>query len=111
MVVASGTREGGFKWLSDYGFGLPLLLDGDMVFYRTLGLRRRLGVSWDLNIFIAYAEKVVGGRVDNIAYDRDDVTVIGGDFIVASSGELLYSFRSKEQYDRPEIADLLKVLP
>ena len=111
MVVASGTREGGLKWLCRYGSHLLLLLDGDMVFYRTLLLRRQLNVAWDLNIFIAYAEAVAGGRIDNIAYDGDDVTVIGGDFIAAASGELLYAFRSREQYDRPEIENLLEVLP
>lgn len=111
MVVASGTREGGLKWLNRYGSCLPLFLDGDMEFYRIVGLRRQLNVAWDINIFIAYAEAVARGREDNIAYDGDDVTVIGGDFITAASGELLYSYRSKEQYDRPEIENLLKVLP
>lgn len=111
MVVASGTREGGLKWLGRYGSRLPLLLDSDLVFYRTVGLRRQLSVAWDLKIFIAYAEAVAGGRVDNIAWEGDDVTVIGGDFVVAASGKLLYSFRSKEQYDRPEMEDLLKILP
>ena len=111
MVVASGTRVGGLKWLERYGSQLPLLLDRDLVFYRTVGIHRQLAVAWDLNIFIAYAETVAKGRTDNIAWDGDDVVVIGGDFLVAASGELIYSFRSNEQYDRPEVSDLLKLLP
>ena len=59
---------------------------------------------------MAYAEKVAGGRVDNIAYPGDDVTVIGGDFIVDSSRKVVYAYCSKEQYDRPELNQLLKNL-
>lgn len=110
VVVASGTREGGLKWLETYGSPFPLLLDRDLVLYRMFGIRRLINAAWDLNVFVAYAEATAGGRVDNIAYDGDDVTVIGGDFIADASGKLLYSYRSKEQYDRPGVEDLLQVL-
>lgn len=111
MVVASGTREGGLKWLERYNSPFPLILDRDLVLYRMFGVRRYLKVAWDLKVFVAYAEAVAGGRVDNIAYSGDDVTVIGGDFIADAGGSILYSYGSKEQYDRPEVGDLLKVLP
>ena len=110
MVVASGTREGGLKWLERYQSPLPLLLDRDLVLYRMFGIRRLLKAAWDLDIFIAYAEAVAGGRVDNIAYSGDDVTVIGGDFIADKSGKVVFSYCSKEQYDRPEVENLLKVV-
>ena len=110
MVVASGTREGGLQWLETYKSPFPLLLDWDLMLYRMFGIRRLLKVAWDLNVFIAYAEAVAKGRVDNIAYSGDDVTVIGGDFITNASGKLIYSYCSKEQYDRPPVDDLLKVL-
>lgn len=110
MVVASGTREGGLQWLETYKSPLPLLLDRGLVLYKLLGIRRLLKVAWDLRVFVAYAEAVTRGHVDNIAYSGDDVTVIGGDFIADSAGRLLYSFRSKEQYDRPQVEELLTVL-
>lgn len=110
MVVASGTREGGLTWLQRYKLPFPLILDQELVLYRMFGIRRLLKEAWNLDIFIAYAEAVAGGRVDNIAYSGDDVTVIGGDFIADSTGRVLYSYRSKEQYDRPDVEDLLKVL-
>ena len=69
-----------------------------------------MGVAWDLKVFIGYAEAVVSGRVDRIAWPGDDVTVIGGDFIVDSTGALVYVYRSKEQYDRPEVSELLDCL-
>lgn len=110
MVVASGNQEGGRRWLETYKSPFPLLLDQDLVLYRLFGIRRLLKVAWDLKVFVAYAEAVAGGRVDNIAYTGDDVTVIGGDFIVDTSGKVLYSYRSKEQYDRPKVGDLMEVL-
>lgn len=61
-------------------------------------------------MFIEYAEKVIGGRVDNLAREGDDVTVIGGDFIADSNGKVLYSYMSREQYDRPEVDDLVTFL-
>ena len=109
-MVASGTREEGLWWLKQYECSLPLLLDQSQLLYKHFGIRRLLSVAWDLNVFIAYAEKVVGGRVDNIARGGDDVTVIGGDFITDSNGKVLYSYKSKEQYDRPEVDDLVTFL-
>jgi len=111
VVVASGTREGGVRWLQHYGSQLLLVLDRELLFYRMVGIQRQLAVAWDLDIFIAYAEAVAKGRVDNIAWEGDDVVVIGGDFLIAQSGELVYAYHSKEQYDRPNVSDLVDILP
>ena len=110
VVVASGPREGGLEWLKEYGCTLPLLLDRKLLLYKSFGIRRQVGVAWDLAVFIGYAEAVAKGRVDRMGYAGDDVTVIGGDFVTDTSGKLLYSYRSKEQYDRPEVDDLLTFL-
>lgn len=109
-VVASGNREGGLRWLKEYKSSLPLLLDEEQLMYMSVGIRRELAVAWDLKIFIAYAEAVVGGRVDRLAYPGDDVTVIGGDIIYNSAGRLVYLYKSKEQYDRPSVGSLLSHL-
>lgn len=110
VVVASGPREGGLKWIKEYGCSLPLLLDRKQLLYKYFGIRRLVCVAFDLKIFIGYAEAVMKGRVDQMGYSGDDVTVIGGDFITGSTGNLLYSYQSEEQYDRPEVDDLLKFL-
>ncbi len=110
MVVASGNREGGLRWFKEYDCSLPLLLDQDLQLYRHIGLHRLVSVAWDLKVFIGYAEAVVGGRVDRFAWPGDDVTVIGGDFISDSEGTAVYMYRSKEQYDRPDVTNLLECL-
>ena len=43
-------------------------------------------------------------------YPGTDIAVMRGDFIVDSTGKLLYGHHSKNQYDRPEIETLLKIL-
>ena len=96
--------------MQEYGCSLPLMLDQKLLLYKYFGIRRLVRAAWDLKVFIGYAEAAVKGRVDWMGYSGDDVTVIGGDFIADSSGKLVYSYRSKEQYDRPEVDDLLSVI-
>ena len=110
MTVARGTQESGQKWMEDFKTPFPLYLDMERVLYRTVGLRRTLKASWNLTIFIYYADAVMAGRKDRKAYSGDDLTVMGGDFIVDSSGQLLFAHPSKEQYDRPYVAKLLETL-
>ena len=43
-------------------------------------------------------------------YPGTDIAVMGGDFMVDSTGKLLYAHHSKNQYDRPKIETLLKML-
>ena len=43
-------------------------------------------------------------------YPGDDLTTLGGDFIVDSSGKVVYAYPSKHQYDRPDVDDLLRHL-
>lgn len=109
-MVASGNREGGLRWFKEYDCSLPLLLDQDLRLYQGVGLRRLVGVAWDLKVFIGYAEAVVGGRVDRLAWPGDDVTVLGGDVMLNASGKVVYVYRSKEQYDRPQVSTLLNAL-
>lgn len=110
MTVARGTQESGQKWMEDFKTPFPLYLDMERILYRKLGLRRMLKASWNLAIFIYYADAVMAGRKDRMAYSGDDMTVMGGDFIVDSSGKLLFAHPSKEQYDRPYVAKLLEAL-
>ncbi len=110
VVVASGNREGGLRWFKEYECSLPLLLDQDLRLYQGVGLRRLVSVAWDLKVFLGYADAVVGGRVDRLAWPGDDVTVLGGDVILNTQGEVVYAYKSKEQYDRPQVGDLLSSL-
>ena len=110
VMVAQGQRDSGVKWKKDFNLPFTLLIDRDMVFYRLFGLRREVKLIWNLDIFTFYAAKVIEGRRDNMGYNSDDLTVMGGDFIVKQNGEVVFTHPQKGQFDRPKIADLLQCL-
>ena len=109
-MVASGNREGGLRWFKEYGSLLPMLLDQDRQMYKRNGIHRQVYVSLNLKKFIRYAEEVIAGRKMPTPYPGDNGAVIGGNVIVDSTGRLVYVYRSKDQYDRPMISDLLDCL-
>ena len=111
VVVDSGTRESGLEWLQKHSYNFPLLLDQDRVFYRQLGMRRFLKKSFCMTTFQLYADQIIAGtfRGDDVTAGSD-FAVMGGDFIVDSSGRLLYAHLCKTQFDRPCIETLIEFL-
>ena len=110
VVVAQGLRESGLKWKMDYGLPFQLLIDREMILYRLFGLRREVNLVWNLDIFTFYAAKVIEGRKDNMAYEGDDLTVMGGDFILRRTGEVIFAHSQSGQFDRPQVKDFLHCL-
>ena len=117
--MAYGTQESGVAWLQKHGFHFLHLLDPDRVFYRQVGLRRFLKDSLCIETFKRYADEILAGTWKgeepysgggDWAVMGGDWAVMGGDFIVDSTGKLLYAHLCKNQYDRPDIETLLKVL-
>jgi len=111
VAVDSGTRESGLEWLQKHSYDFPLLLDRDRVFYRQLGMRRFLRKSFCIKTFQLYAEQIIAGtfRGDNVTAGSD-FAVMGGDFIADSSGRLLYAHLCKNQFDRPDVENLIEFL-
>ena len=89
---------------------LPLMLDQSRKLYLQFGLKRNLSVAFDLAVFIGYAERLASDGDDRMAYDGDDYTTIGGDFVADSSGQVVYSYPSKHQYDRPDVENILQCI-
>ena len=106
--MACGTREGGLKYVEETQLSFPLLLDRNRKLYRQFGLRRSLVVAFKLEIFKWYADNL--GRDDRLAWPDEEMTTLGGDFVLDSSGKVVYSHCCKEQYDRPAVADILQCL-
>ena len=109
-MVAQGKRESGVQWKTDFDFPFTLLIDRDMAIYRLFGLRREVKMVWKLDTFTFYAAKVIEGRKENMVCDGDDLSIMGGDFIVKQSGEVVFAYRQKGVFDRPQITDLLQCL-
>ena len=111
VAVACGTQESGMEWLQKHGYRFSHFLDLDRVFYRQVGLRRFLKDSLCIETFKHYADEILAGTwKGEEPYSGSDWAVMGGDFIVDSTGKLLYAYLSENQFDRPNIETLLKVL-
>ena len=81
------------------------------MFYRQVGLRRFLKNSCSIKIFKCYADGHLAGTWRNEAsYPGSDIAVMGGDFIVDSTGKLLYAHLCKNQFDRPDIETLVEFI-
>ena len=107
VAVARGTVESGLKWLNNVKLPFPLLLDIKLALYRNLGLRRSVKAVWTISSIVSYAEEKVAGIPGAPAYEGDDVHVLGGDFIVDSTGKLTYAYSSKTSSDRPSVDEVL----
>ena len=109
--MSCGTQESGVTWLQKHGCTFPLFIDRDRVFYRQVGLRRFLNNSCSIKIFKCYADGHLAGTWRNEAsYPGSDIAVMGGDFIVDSTGKLLYAHLCKNQFDRPDIETLVEFI-
>ena len=109
VVVDSGVREGGLEWLQDRGYHFPLLLDQDRVFYRQVGLRRALRDVFSVKHFHNNVHTNFR-RKKTKWYASCDFSGKGGDFIVDSTGKLLYAHLTRNQFDRPDVGTLVEFL-
>ena len=114
VVVHCGTQQNGLTWLQKTGCPFLHLLDTNRVFYRQVGLRRFLKDTICVKTCVRYADEFLTGTWPpkhlSDDYPGTDIAVMGGDFIVDSTGKLLYAHHPKNQYDRPDIETLLKML-
>lgn len=88
------------------GLTFPVLADEDRASYRDYDLGR--GPWWRIwgpATWLAYARLVARGK--RAERPTDDTLQLGGDFVVASSGRLVYAFRSRSPSDRPPIEELV----
>ena len=108
--MARGTRKNAEKWLEHTKLTYPLLLDPDLVLYRHFGLRRSVSAVWTVPSLMSYAEDKIAGVASAPSYPGDDLHVMGGDFILDSTGKILYAYCSKFAADRPSVDDIFKLM-
>ena len=107
--MSGGIRKSALEWLKLTGLtSVPLLLDSERTIYRHLGLPRSVKQTWTLPTMQKYAAEGLAGVPQLPFYDGDDFHLMGGDFILGSSGEVLYAYHSKDTRDRPDVSTLLE---
>ena len=85
--------------------------DHDRLAYRAYGLTRgSLLQVWGPRVIWRYLNLVIRGRKLKRPEKGDDLSQLGGDFVVARDGSLLYRHISQSPADRPPVEDLLRAL-
>ena len=109
-MVAFTLVESAVTWVNDCGFDFPLVVDTERTVYVSLGLPRSVLV-WTMQTLRNYAEQMVmDGTEQRNRGKGDDLHQMGGDFIVNSTGKLVFVYHGKTSYDRPSVDDLLAAL-
>ena len=109
-MVAFSLVESAASWVESCGFEFPLVVDTNRSLFGCLGLRRSVLGVWNVPSLIGYAEELREGRELFRSLEGDDLHQMGGDFMVDSSGTLVYSYRGKTSSDRPSVGEILTKL-
>lgn len=95
-------------WLQETGAPFQVLLDSELSAYRRYGLERSLVRTLSPRTVLHYTLNWY--KVPLWRYGQEDVTQLGGNFIVDADGKLLLIHRSSEPVDRPTMDQLFAVL-
>jgi hypothetical protein len=93
------------------GFPFPVLGDPDRAVYKAFGLER---VWWFAFLFPwvlwGYVKRVFTGTPVRMPYLSEDVTQLGGNFLLDQTGKVLWSFKSGDPSLRPTVEQMLKAI-
>ncbi|KAH9508522.1 hypothetical protein Btru_055421 [Bulinus truncatus] len=100
------------KWLKETGFPFDMILDSERKIYHTFGLYRSVSKVWSIGCMLYYTEQLLNGRqlprpLENV---HDDPQQMGGDFILDSTGRVVFSYCSQVSSDRPTIDHILAAI-
>ena len=111
VVVGNGKQETAMKWRETNKFPYQILLDSPLNLYRELGVKRS-AMIWQPSNFYGFAEDFLAGKPTPIIIEGEGIHVMGGDFIVNSSGKLVFAYRMKDGIpkDRPLLEKTLNAL-
>lgn len=112
VVVSQAAPDVLASFVRRYPKPYPVVGDPNRMAYQAFGLDR---TSW-LNILrpdvlLMYLWRMLTGTRVRVPYRGEDVLQLGGDFIVARSGRVVFAYRSKVATDRPSVAALLAAVP
>jgi AhpC/TSA antioxidant enzyme len=108
VVISQGKPQILAHFEKRNGFPFPVLGDPDRVAYRAFGLERVWWWTFLLPwVWWGYIVRIVTGTPLRLPYRSEDVTQLGGDFLLDQSGKVLWSFRSKGPTHRPSVEQML----
>ena len=111
VVVSQGKPQVLAHFEKRNGFPFPVLGDPDRVAYKAFGLER---VQWWTFLFPwvlwGYLVRIVTGTMPKMPYQSEDVSQLGGDFLLDQTGKVLWSFQSRDPSRRPSVEAMLKAI-
>jgi len=109
VVVGNGTPWFARAFRDELALDVPLLVDPGLAAYREAGLRRgALDTLRPAALMHALRAWRSGARQGAV---QGDPWQLGGTFVVARGGRVLFRHVSREAGDHPRLADVLAALP
>jgi peroxiredoxin len=110
VVLVTFTRPRNLRgYRGRFGLPYPVLSDEGRAAYRAYGLRRGPWWRvWGISTLREYARLLRGGA--RLQRPTEDISQLGGDFVVDREGRLAYAYRSKGPSDRPPVEELVEAV-
>jgi hypothetical protein len=111
LVVSFAAAERLEDYRDHLALPFAVAADPDRRAYRAYGLTRgSLWQIWGPRVLWRYATLLARGRRPQRPARGDDLSQLGGDFVIAGDGRLSYAHLSHSPADRPPVEDLLRAL-
>ena len=111
LVVAQAKPEVLSLYLSRQGWHVPLVSDPERAAYRAFGLERTGWLTFFRpRVLWGYFRGMFRGYGVKKPYAGEDVLQLGGDFLLAKDGRVLFAYPSATPTDRPAVSALLEAL-
>jgi hypothetical protein len=111
IAISMSQPETLARYLATRAMPIPTFADPDRRVYADLGLRR---TTWSKllrpSIIWKYLKMIVRGGKLRPVPKGEDALQLGGDFLIASDGRILWEYRSADPTDRPTVDELLRVV-
>ncbi len=110
-VVSQARPEVLARYLASQPRGVPVVCDPGRDTYRAFGLER---TGWATffrpGVLLRYVGHMLRGVKVRAPYSGEDVRQLGGDFVLAPDGRVVYHFQSADPTRRPAVDELVRAV-
>lgn len=111
LAISFARREllEGFR--SELGLPFPVATDPNRVVYQRYGLLKgSMWAIWHPRVIWKYIVMVARGARLQRSGEKEDLSQLGGDFVIGGDGTILFAHRSCRPDDRPDVATLMRAM-
>lgn len=112
LVVSQAKPESLARYAARSGWGVPLAADPDRAAYRAFGLERTSWLTFFRpRVLLGYFRGMLRGYGVKRPDAGEDLLQLGGDFVLARGGRVVFAHPSTDPTDRSTVAAILAALP